>query len=256
MGGLCFLIMFELKAEANNVLQRGFRRFKESVIHLERWDPSVGCSQSREQVKEVWVRVMGLPLHLWSREVFKKIGDCCGGFVAVDESTGALKELQWAKISVKLEGIEGPSSLQVVIGTTCYAIQLWWEMLPRVTDVIPASRFGTGKKLEVREEEGGKTRAGCAVEMVQAKGQLEKMAVPSEDGESSCRPALEATSSDMIQTRGAVAERQKDGGEYLQKDGPAIKANGRSGWVLDSEAEMRPNEEIPVAIKELVGWIS
>ena len=188
--------------------------------------------------------------------MFKKIGDCCGGFIAVDESTGAMKELQWARILVKLEGIGGPISLQVVIGTTCYAIQLWWEMLPRVTDVIPASRFGTGKKLEVREEEGGKTRAGCAVEMVQAKGQLEKMAVPSEDGESSCRPALETTSSDMIQTRGAVAERQKDGGEYLQKDGPAIKANGRSGWVLDSEAEMRPNEEIPVAIKELVGWIS
>ncbi|RVW64331.1 hypothetical protein CK203_047013 [Vitis vinifera] len=182
---------------------------------------------SREQVKEVWVRVMGLPLHLWSREVFKKIGDCCGGFVAVDESTGALKELQWARILVKLEGIEGPSSLQVVIGTTCYAIQLWWEMLPRVTDVIPASRFGTGKKLE--------------------------MAVPSEDGESSCRPALETTSSDMIQTRGAVAERQKDGGENLPKVGPAVKANGRSGWVLDSEAERRPSEEIPVAIKEVSG---
>ena len=48
MGGFCFLIVFELKAEANNVLQRGFRRFKESVIHLERWDPSVGCSQRRK----------------------------------------------------------------------------------------------------------------------------------------------------------------------------------------------------------------
>ena len=185
--------------------------------------------------------------------MFKKIGDCCGGFIAVDESTGAMKELQWARILVKLEGIGGPISLQVVIGTTCYAIQLWWEMLPRVTEVIPAGSSGTGKKMEVREEEGGKTRVECAVEMVQAKRQPAKMAVPSEDGESSCRPALEATSSAMIQTRGAVAERQKDGGEYLQKDGPAIKANGRSGWVLDSEVERRPSEEIPVAIKEVSG---
>ncbi|RVX14549.1 hypothetical protein CK203_017111 [Vitis vinifera] len=216
IGGCCCLFVFESKAEANNVLQRGFRRFKESVIHLKRWDPSVGCSQSREKVKEVWVRVMGLPLHLWNREVFKKIGDSCGGFIAVDESTGALKELQWARILVKVEGMGGPSSLQVVIGTSCYAIQLWWEMLPRMTDVIPAGMYGKGKKMEVREEEGGKTRAGGAVEMVQAKGQPVKLTVPSEDGESSCIPTLD-TVSDMMQTRGVVAERQKDGGEFLKK---------------------------------------
>ena len=43
--------------------------------------------------------------------MFKKIGDSCGGFIAVDESTGALKELQWARILVKVEGMGGPSSL-------------------------------------------------------------------------------------------------------------------------------------------------
>ncbi|RVX05984.1 hypothetical protein CK203_018664 [Vitis vinifera] len=222
MGGCCCLIVFEFKAEANNVLQRGFRRFKESVIHLERWDPRVGCSQSREQVKEVWVRVMGLPLHLLNREVFKKIGDSCGGFIAVDESTGALKELQWARILVKVEGMGGAK----------------------------LSASGKRKKMEVREEEGGKTRAGGAVEMVQAKGQLVKLAVPSEDGESSCIPAL-VTVSDMMQTRGVVAEGQKDGGEYLQKEGTAIKTKDRSGWVLDSEVEKRPSEETPVVIKEV-----
>ncbi|RVX00178.1 hypothetical protein CK203_026678 [Vitis vinifera] len=250
IGGCCCLIVFEFKAEANNVLQRGFRRFKESVIQLKRWDPSVGCSQRREQAKEVWVRVMGLSLHLWNREVFKKIGDSCGGFIAVDESTGALKELQWARILVKVEGMGGPSSLQVVIGNTCYAIQLWWEMLPRVTDVIPADSYGKGKKMEVREEEGGKTRAGGAVERVQAKGHPVKLAVPSEDGESSCIPAL-ATVSDMMQTGGVAAERLKDGGEYLQKEGTAIKTKDGSGWVLDSEVEIRPSVETQVVIKEV-----
>ncbi|RVW43419.1 putative mitochondrial protein [Vitis vinifera] len=252
IGGCCCLIVFEFKAEANNVLQRGFRRFKESVIQLKRWDPSVGCSQRREQAKEVWVRVMGLPLHLWNREVFKKIGDSCGGFIAVDESTGALKELQWARILVKVEGMGGPSSLQVVIGNTCYAIQLWWEMLPRVTDVIPADSYGKGKKMEVREEEGGKTRAGGAVERVQAKGHPVKLAVPSEDGESSCIPAL-ATVSDMMQAGGVAAERLKDGGEYLQKEGTAIKTKDGSGWVLDSEVEIRPSMETQVVIKEVSG---
>ena len=38
-------------------------------------------------MKEVWIRVVGLPLHLWTREIPKLIGDSCGGFVAIDQET-------------------------------------------------------------------------------------------------------------------------------------------------------------------------
>ena len=40
------------------------------------------------------MRVVGLPLHMCSREEFKRIGDGCGGFIAVDEDTTSLTELQ------------------------------------------------------------------------------------------------------------------------------------------------------------------
>ena len=33
------------------------------------------------------MRVVGLPAHLWSRKIPKRIGDGCGGFIAVDEGT-------------------------------------------------------------------------------------------------------------------------------------------------------------------------
>ncbi|RVW71875.1 hypothetical protein CK203_058388 [Vitis vinifera] len=62
------------------------------------------CLNLRHQdsfANEAWVRVVGLPLHLWSREVFKRIDDGCGGFVAVDEDIDSLTELQWAQILVK-----------------------------------------------------------------------------------------------------------------------------------------------------------
>ena len=170
LGGLFILIEFENKVEADKVLLRGFRCFKDSVLHLERWDPKVGCSQSCEQIKEVWVRVVGLPLHFWSREVFKKIGDCCGGFVVVDESTAAFKELQWARLLVKSEGLEWPSSLQVAIDTSCFALQLWWEVLPRVSEVIRVFRNGLGKEQEVKDDEGGASCVGCEVEQVQSIG--------------------------------------------------------------------------------------
>ena len=150
LGGPFILIEFENKEEADKVLIRRHRWFKESFLHLDMWDPKVGCSQNGERFKEVWVRVVGLLLHFWSREVFRKIGDCCGGFVAVDEDT--TKELQWAKLLVKFEGLEWPSSLQVAIGSSCYAIQLWWEVQPWVSEVAPVIRNETGKEQEVRDD--------------------------------------------------------------------------------------------------------
>ena len=203
----------------------------------------MGCSQSCEHLKEVWVRVMGLPLHLWSREVFKKIGDCCGGFVAVDESTVALKELQWARLLVKSEGTEWSSSLQVVIDTTCFAIQLWWEVLPRVSEVLPTIRNGSGKEQEVREEEGGTSHAGCVVKQMQSNGQPAKVAVPSEDGENLCRTDMEAPLSDLMSTRGVEVDKSKRWQQFgwgnNSKTGPVV-AKGILGWDVELAVKRRP----------------
>ena len=73
---------------------------------------------------EAWVMVLGLPLHLWSCEVFKKIGDGCGGFITEDEDTIGMIELQWARILVKLDERSLPSSAHVAVGSGCFSILL------------------------------------------------------------------------------------------------------------------------------------
>ena len=40
-----------------------------------------------EELKEVWVILVGLPIHLWEFNILKKPVDACGGFIAVDKST-------------------------------------------------------------------------------------------------------------------------------------------------------------------------
>ena len=69
------------------VLKRGTRCYKDKLLHLESWSEEARCLQLGSQAKKVWVRVVGLPLHYWSGEMFKRIGDCCGGYVEVDEET-------------------------------------------------------------------------------------------------------------------------------------------------------------------------
>ena len=68
------------------------------------------------------------------------------------------------RILVKSEGLEWPSSLQVVVGSSCFVIQLWWEVQPRVSEVAPMFRSGIGKEQEVRDDGGGGSCTDCNME--------------------------------------------------------------------------------------------
>ena len=127
LGRGLLLFDFDLPYEVERVLARGKISIKENFIILDKWNPEVGCSCKKSNADEAWVRVVGLPLHLWSFEVFKRIRDGCGGFVAVDEDTRSLTELQWAWILVKRVEREVLNSAHIVLGLGCHSLQLWWE---------------------------------------------------------------------------------------------------------------------------------
>ena len=55
--------------------------------------PSVGYFRGF-CAEEVWVRVLGLLLHLWEEEFFERFNDACGGFMVVDEGIGERCHLQ------------------------------------------------------------------------------------------------------------------------------------------------------------------
>ncbi|KAA0060161.1 hypothetical protein E6C27_scaffold542G00270 [Cucumis melo var. makuwa] len=48
-----------------------------------------------------WIRVRGIPLHLWNMIVFSQIGEACGGFIEVASETADKKELTEALIKVR-----------------------------------------------------------------------------------------------------------------------------------------------------------
>ncbi|KAL6345764.1 hypothetical protein AAG906_017509 [Vitis piasezkii] len=153
-GGALLLFEFEDKSKAERVLVRGSRRIKDNLLHLARWTLEAGCLLKSGVVKEVWVRVLGLPLHLWSQEVLKKIRDYCGGFVAMDDDTTFLSILLWARILVKSEGRVLPGLLQVVVGSFSFSIQLWWERV--------AGKQWCGRRL-MHQQRGGEGVTSLAV---------------------------------------------------------------------------------------------
>ena len=81
-----WLFGFEIPNEARIILREGTGRLGGLSISLREWGKDVGCMVGRDTCKTLWVRLLGLPLHLWSCPILKRIGDKCGGFVAVGEN--------------------------------------------------------------------------------------------------------------------------------------------------------------------------
>lgn len=48
------------------------------------WHPMAGCRWRSRDVEEGKVWVHGLPIHLWGRNTFERIGDLCGGLIEVE----------------------------------------------------------------------------------------------------------------------------------------------------------------------------
>ena len=108
-------------------------------------------------MQEAWIRVVGLPLHLWTPEILKKIGDACGGFLALDKVTTLRTEVMWARMLIKVVGKSRPSAVNILEGSRSFELQIWWEIPPWLAEVYPAcSRVETENP---KEEDDGQVRA-------------------------------------------------------------------------------------------------
>ena len=103
--------------------------------------------------------MVGLPLHLWTGENLKKVGDICGGFVAMDEGTASKTDLLWARILVKMNYNAKHDSVNLIAGDRVYEVQIWWEIRPTMVEMTRKSCRDFGGPAEIGEEHDRDTRA-------------------------------------------------------------------------------------------------
>lgn len=99
MGRNRFLFEFHSKE-----IMRGVWFRKKHKPNLQWWSPVVGSVPRKEKVNHVWIRLVGLPLQLWSQKVFKEVGDYWGGWIQTEEETKLRNHLKWARLKVKGDG--------------------------------------------------------------------------------------------------------------------------------------------------------
>ena len=152
---------FNSSEKAKWVLESGRRSFKGGVLQLDWWSPESGCIRRKGLVQEAWIRVVGLPLHLWTPEILRKLGDACGGFVALDKVTEMKSDVKWARMLIKSTGKSRPSAVNILEGPRSFELQIWWEIPPWVTGVYPVSSRVEEKN--PKEEEEGVARTAKRV---------------------------------------------------------------------------------------------
>ena len=157
-----FFMGFDLTEEADWVIKNGSQIFRGEILHLERWTPSSGCTRSKGQDQEAWIRVVGLPLHLWKKEILENIRDSCGGFVALDKETSLRKNLLWVRILIKMKSSGRPTSVNL-LAPRSYELQIWWEIQPRVIEVYPRRHRREVVMIEPIEEDERKTHVAGRV---------------------------------------------------------------------------------------------
>ncbi|KAH0738018.1 hypothetical protein KY290_036723 [Solanum tuberosum] len=142
MYGGKFLFEFPNRNMAEQTLQ-GQWNWKNQRFNLEWWFPLVGCTPNNILTKETWVRIIGIPLHLWSSQVFQEIGNLCGGWLATEEETELKNHMMWARILVENDGRNIPKEVSVSRYGVVYHFPIWAEshvrveMLPEIGKGVP-----------------------------------------------------------------------------------------------------------------------
>lgn len=130
-------------------------------LFLDKWNPLGGCSKAHRRLSSRWIRVMGLPLHLWGTEVFQAIENRCGGYLNIYRLTQSGEEIRWARLLVKCNG-SVPELVHIKASR-------WVFALPVCVESTVSCHFGEHvvqkKTWKVNNSEGGivmGTQAGLA----------------------------------------------------------------------------------------------
>lgn len=97
LGNGLFQFQFELESDLLSVLEQRPYHYARWMIILQRWEPTI--SPSFPSLIPFWVKVQGLPVHLWTEATIKCIGEDIGLYEKAEITT------QTARMRVHIDGL-------------------------------------------------------------------------------------------------------------------------------------------------------
>lgn len=105
---------------------------------LRKWTPLFDPEQERLEAGPLCVHLPGLPLQLWSEDIFRHIGNALGTYLENEKSYLTTRKMTYAKVLVHLDTTDGLRSSLLSNGGISHGGRHWiMKELPLdVEDVI------------------------------------------------------------------------------------------------------------------------
>lgn len=126
MNGIQFLFEFQTRKDAQHILLGNWKRQGKQLV-LDWWSPTSTAYPAHFKFDWFWIRVLVLPLHLWSESIMKKTGDKFGGWLATEEETTIKNHLRWARIKVKGPIDNISREVEIGDGDLIFSLPVWVE---------------------------------------------------------------------------------------------------------------------------------
>ncbi|CAF2188981.1 unnamed protein product [Brassica napus] len=89
LGAGMFQFQFDLESDLLTVLAKRPYHYARWMIILERWEPTI--SPSFPSMIPFWIKIQGIPVHLWTEEAAQQIGEDIGTFETADVTPLAIR---------------------------------------------------------------------------------------------------------------------------------------------------------------------
>ncbi|KAI8021169.1 hypothetical protein LOK49_LG03G01155 [Camellia lanceoleosa] len=223
LGDQAFLFVFSFRREAKTVLRRRWTLDGCDLL-LEWWTPLVLLASGSESPpgSRVWIRVTGLPLHLRGEEVYRVIGDQCGGLVEADESSADLGSLRLCVTGLaKL-----PSTILLRWGSWSFSLPIWVEVQPQVVPVAPSAGEEGGSDLGLKGRDLRRTYRSFA-KFVGVNEYRQRFARPIEFKGNQVRVAPNSNIGSVVGSLGVLPDQQVGRSEAQRTDAVSL---GQKRW--------------------------
>ncbi|CAN1132626.1 hypothetical protein LINPERPRIM_LOCUS30184 [Linum perenne] len=84
LGDDLWLLRCQSSAEVDRIMSLGRTRFGTSQVFFDKWTLTAGRTEVLGASQMMWILARGIPLHLRSVDLFRQIGDLCGGYIDHD----------------------------------------------------------------------------------------------------------------------------------------------------------------------------
>ncbi|CAN1178336.1 hypothetical protein LINPERHAP2_LOCUS33614 [Linum perenne] len=156
------LWMLECRSSDEVERIRSLRRvlYGSSKIFLDKWTEMAGCTEVLQSQRLEWVVASGIPLHLRSVDLFKRLGYLCGGYVDHDSSCCSFNAI---RVKVKSSATI-PRSISVSYHGRSFPVSIYREsaeslagvprrsVIPKDKGVVDAPEPKKGSKLSALKE--------------------------------------------------------------------------------------------------------